>query len=146
MIHSQAMKIGSTFADQVNGAAPASPIVDTLGFDRAVIICTLGAMGADVASLVVNQSDIADHSSGVTVAANITTTDVDGVTNAVGVLDIDESVCFDLNLQGKGRYLKTVLTAGAAATDVCITVLLFRASESHADSAAGMGSTIYIRA
>jgi len=147
MIHLQNIKVADFHADTVASGSLATGVVDTMGFDFATIIITAGALAGDLTAIKV---DVTDNSDGSTDATNLvtfeSTADVGGTTNALNAFDADESILVEVDMIGKGRYLKTTLTAGSGNHDLACVTLLSRAAESPADSAAGSGTTFKFRA
>lgn len=98
----------------IDDASAATVEVDTLGYDFAEIILTLGATDIAMTALAVTQSDTAGsgHAAipGATFDGGIA---IDGTTLALPSATDDNQVCvFRVNLEGKKRYLDLTATFG----------------------------------
>ena len=145
MNHLANVKVGDIHTDSISSGSLATTAVDTQGFDSALIIISAGALGGDLSAISVAHSDASDMSGSTNAVVFQSTADSSGTTNALADFDADESILISLDLEGKGRYVKTTLTVSAA-TDISCTTLLGRASESPVDTAAGHGVDFHFNA
>jgi hypothetical protein len=88
--------------------------VDTLGYDYAEIVLTLGATDIAMTALAVTQSDATGSGhAAITGATFDGGTDIAGGTLALPSATDDDQVCvFQINLEGKKRFLDLTATFG----------------------------------
>jgi len=122
MKNMQNVKFAATVVPQsLNAATGTSTAVDTLGFSYATCVVHLGALTTDATACKWTSCDTSGGSY----------VDIPGATFTTLPLSTDDNGFFSVfvNLQGRGRYLKVVFTAGAAATLVTAFVILSEANE-----------------
>lgn len=108
----------------INGAAATSNVIDRSGFNYLEFIVQFGSIGANVATLKVQESDAISSGTalngGVDVVGTRVGTDAkdDGAASAlpVAATDNNKNWKFEIDLKGRKRYLQVQVTAGAGAT------------------------------
>lgn len=133
----------------LDDASASTTEVDTVGFDYATYICTLGASDVAMAALAVTESDTAGSGHGnVTGLVFGASTNIDGSTSALPSATDDNKVyCFDIDLRGRKRYLDLTATAGNGTTGTYFAaVCVLTRGESVLQTAAGRGCDEILRA
>ena len=96
-----------------SATAPTESYVDTLGFDSALVLISLGATGASgISALKLQESDASGsgYTDIVDFDGDATYTDIEGSTLALpGAGNDDEVWVVHLDLRGRKRYLKCVV-------------------------------------
>jgi hypothetical protein len=115
------------------GAVTMDNDIDTNGYDYLTVVVSLGAVGAATTALSLSESDDDVTYAAITFADADGGTNIDGSTAAVpGGTDDDSIFVFNVNLVGRKRYIRAVMTRGGTATLVSIVGILSRANESTA--------------
>jgi hypothetical protein len=134
-------------------ASAATTIIDTLGYDRALILVSLGATDVAMTALKVTEDDTLTEGA-LTSASDVsgliygTSADIAGSTSALPGAGADNTIyAFDVDLKKRKRYLDVVATAGngEAGTYVTAVTILTRAEESPI-TASQMGLANLLRA
>jgi hypothetical protein len=122
----------------LDNTSAATTIIDTLGYDRALILVGVGASDIAVAALKVTEDDTLTEgaltsASDVTGLVYGTSADISGATSALPTDGDDNKIyAFDIDLKKRKRYLDVVATAGngSVGTYFSIITILTRAEES----------------
>ena len=98
----------------LDNASAATTEIDTLDYDYAEIVLSLGATDIAMTALKVTQSDSAGSGHAALSGADFDGgTDIAGGTLALPIATDDDQVCvFQINLEGKKRYLDLTATFG----------------------------------
>ena len=127
-------------AAAVNGASVTCASIDCSGFEYAVVRLLLGATDIALTALKLQESDDDSHYS-----------DVPGLDYSVSPAALPSAASdnqifsFDVDLRGRKRYLKPVITVGAGTSGAFVTVLadLGRAAHTPHDAATrGLAATV----
>ena len=151
MIHSSSVKVVSITrpAAIIDNAAVTTAFVDTLGFDHALIFVDLGATDIALTVLKVQESDASGSGyADVTGLVFGTSTDIAGAaTTLPSATDDNKFYLFDINLQGRKRYLDLNVTVGDGTVGGFLTAyaVLSRAEQSPT-TAAERGGAVVLRA
>ena len=125
---------------------PTESFVDTLGFDSALVLISLGATGASgISALKLQESDASGsgYTDIVDFDGDSTYTDIEGSTLALpGAGNDDEVWVVHIDLRGRKRYLKCVVDSATNASVLGVTAVLGRAGESIATNAGHTSSTV----
>jgi hypothetical protein len=125
---------------------PTESYVDTLGFDSALVLISLGATGASgISALKLQESDASGsgYTDIVDFDGDATYTDIEGSTLALpGAGNDDEVWVVHIDLRGRKRYLKCVVDSATNASVLGVTAVLGRAGESIATNAGHTSSTV----
>jgi hypothetical protein len=125
---------------------PTESYVDTLGFDSALVLISLGATGASgISALKLQESDASGsgYTDIVDFDGDATYTDIEGSTLALpGAGNDDEVWVVHIDLRGRKRYLKCVVDSTTNASVLGVTAVLGRAGESIATNAGHTSSTV----
>ena len=125
---------------------PTESYVDTLGFDSALVLISLGATGASgISALKLQESDASGsgYTDIVDFDGDSTYTDIEGNTLALPAAGADDEVwVVHLDLRGRKRYLKCVVDSATNASVLGVTAVLGRAAESLATNADHTTSTV----
>lgn len=125
---------------------PTESFVDTLGFDSALVLISLGATGASgISALKLQESDASGsgYADIVDFDGDSTYTDIEGSTLALpGAGNDDEVWVVHIDLRGRKRYLKCVVDSATNASVLGVTAVLGRAGESIATNAGHTSSTV----
>ena len=125
---------------------PTESYVDTLGFDSALVLISLGATGASgISALKLQESDASGsgYTDIVDFDGDSTYTDIEGSTLALpGAGNDDEVWVVHIDLRGRKRYLKCVVDSATNASVLGVTAVLGRAGESIATNAGHTSSTV----
>lgn len=125
---------------------PTESYVDTLGFDSALVLISLGATGASGISALKLQESDASGSGYIDIVdfdGDATYTDIEGSTLALpGAGNDDEVWVVHIDLRGRKRYLKCVVDSATNASVLGVTAVLGRAGESIATNAGHTSSTV----
>ena len=125
---------------------PTESYVDTLGFDSALVLISLGATGASgISALKLQESDASGsgYADIVDFDGDSTYTDIEGSTLALpGAGNDDEVWVVHIDLRGRKRYLKCVVDSATNASVLGVTAVLGRAGESIATNAGHTSSTV----
>lgn len=125
---------------------PTESYVDTLGFDSALVLISLGATGASgISALKLQESDASGsgYTDIVDFDGDSTYTDIEGSTLALpGAGNDDEVWVVHIDLRGRKRYLKCVVDSTTNASVLGVTAVLGRAGESIATNAGHTSSTV----
>jgi hypothetical protein len=125
---------------------PTESYVDTLGFDSALVLISLGATGASgISALKLQESDASGsgYTDIVDFNGDSTYTDIEGSTLALpGAGNDDEVWVVHIDLRGRKRYLKCVVDSTTNASVLGVTAVLGRAGESIATNAGHTSSTV----
>jgi hypothetical protein len=125
---------------------PTESYVDTLGFDSALVLISLGATGASgISALKLQESDASGsgYADIVDFDGDSTYTDIEGSTLALpGAGNDDEVWVVHIDLRGRKRYLKCVVDSTTNASVLGVTAVLGRAGESIATNAGHTSSTV----
>lgn len=106
----------------VDNAAFTSNVIDTVGYDRALILVTLGALDIAVAALKVQEADAKSSATALTSGADVTGL-VFGTSNTIAgsastlpaATDDNKVYAFEIDLRNRKRYLQVALTGGDGA-------------------------------
>lgn len=118
----------------VDAASLTTTAIDTAGYSYCRVLVVLGATDIDITALKVQESD----DSGMSGAADVTglvygtSLDIAGSTSSLpSATDDDKCFAFEINLQGRKRYLDLVATVGNGSVGGYVTAfaLLSRASD-----------------
>jgi len=150
MIPSQNMKVINVTppAAIVDDGSYATTEVDTLGFDYATFIISMGATDIAMAALKVQESDVsATGLADIDGADFAGDTDVDGAAATVPSATDDNKVFIvELDLRNRKRYLDLVATAGdGTAGSFMSCVCLLSRSKSGLETATERGADIVLR-
>lgn len=117
--------------------------IDTLDFDYATLITSIGATDIAMAALKVQESDTSGSGFADITGADLSSaTDIDGNATALPSSDDDNNlIVIQIDLRGRKRYLDLVATAGNGSTGtfasaICILSKGAVAPESVADAGA----------
>jgi hypothetical protein len=125
---------------------PTESYVDTLGFDSALVLISLGATGASgISALKLQESDASGsgYTDIVDFDGDSTYTDIEGGTLALpGAGNDDEVWVVHIDLRGRKRYLQCVVDSATNASVLGVTAVLGRAGESIATNAGHTSSTV----
>ena len=125
---------------------PTESYVDTLGFDSALVLISLGATGASgISALKLQESDASGsgYTDIVDFDGDSTYTDIEGSTLALpGAGNDDEVWVVHIDLRGRKRYLQCVVDSATNASVLGVTAVLGRAGESIATNAGHTSSTV----
>lgn len=136
MVHTQSLKVLNVTPPGaiVDNAAFTTASIDTIGFDKALIIVQLGALDIALAALKLRQSDDDSSYSDVTGGDYSVSSTLPSATADNGLY------AFHVDLRGKKRYLDVSLTGGdgTAGTYASVIAILDNAQE-HPNSATERG-------
>ena len=125
---------------------PTESYVDTLGFDSALILVSLGATGASgISALKIQESDASGSGYADISGADFDggATDIEGNTTSLpGAGNDDEVWAIHIDLRGRKRYLKCIVDSETNASVLGVTAVLGRAAESDALNASHTSSTV----
>lgn len=117
----------------IDDAAVTTAEIDTLGFDYAIVLVSLGATDIALTALSLQESDTSGSGhANVTGLVYGTSTDIDGNTSSLPSATNDNGVfAFEVDLRGRKRYLDVAATVGNGTSGAFVTIqtLLFRAKE-----------------
>ncbi len=126
----------------LDDASASTTEVDTVGYEHATYIVTLGATDVDMAALAVTESDVtASGHANITGAVFGTSTNIDGNTSAVPSSTDDNKVYqVDIDLRGRKRFLDLTATAGNGTTGTYISAIcVLTRGDVNLQTAAGRG-------
>ncbi len=116
MIHSQRVKYLNVTppAAIVDDASFTTAEVDSVGFDHAAYVVSLGALDIAITAAAVTHSDTAGSGhANITGLVMGTSNQITGVVSVLPLAtDDDEIFLFEIDLRGKNRYLDLTLTMG----------------------------------
>lgn len=132
----------------VDDGSFATTEVDTLGFDYATYIISLGATDVAMAALAVTEADVsATNHANITGAVFGTATTVDGTTSALPANTSGNTVhLVEIDLRGRKRYLDLTATAGNGSTGTFLAATCILSSgEEQKDTATFRGAAQVLR-
>jgi len=125
---------------------PTESYVDTLGYDSALILVSLGATGASgISALKIQESDASGSGYADITGADFDggATDIEGSTTALPAAGNDDEVwAIHIDLRGRKRYLKCIVDSATNASVLGVTAVLGKAAESLATNADHTTSTV----
>lgn len=125
-IHAQRTKVVRVISPNLqNNGTPTSQAVDTLGYRQAKIIAHLGDTDIALSALKITECDTSGGTyTDITGLRVGTDAGIGGTTSSLpGSTDDNKFWEFDIDLRGRKRYLKAVLTVGSGSTGAYNTVL-----------------------
>jgi hypothetical protein len=142
MIRSNEKVVQAIAPVSANGAAFASTVIDTQGFQYLRFLAQFGSIGANVTALKVQEaaakSNATTLTSGADVTGTVVATDTDetGTATALPVATTDNGKvwAFEIDLRGRKRYQQLQCTAGSGATLLSVVALLGRGEQSPSNA------------
>ncbi len=137
----------------VNNASLTTNVIDTRGFNFAEIFVFLGATDIALTAVKVQEADAASDATTLTGGADVpgavfgTSVNDAGTTSALPTATDDNKVYkFEIDLRGRKRYLKPVVTIGSGATGAfVVTVANLHEADNVPTSAADKGCAQVLR-
>jgi hypothetical protein len=148
MIHAQNTKYVNVLdpVSKATGAYTMDNVIDTLGYDYAVVIFHIGAVAGATSELHLEQSDTG---SGDWTTAGVTAFDFDGGKESDGTTaalpsatDDDSMFVFEVDCRGLQRYLRVEATADGTNLTSCVAILSRAAETSNVPADRGAAGLI----
>jgi hypothetical protein len=130
MIHAQNFKYSNNLAPVSETTTTSPAFTDTKGYDYATVVFIFGVTANAPTAMSVSECATSGGSYTAISGANFDGgTETDGTTSALPDDTNDTVHAININLQGKERFIKPVMTCGASANLISIVTLLSRRAE-----------------
>ena len=132
MLEMQKQKLVSVLPPAViaDNTSPTTNVIDTLGFETLTVVVYYGAMDIASTALKIQEDDSTSSATALTSGADVTgliygtSTNSAGSTSALPTATDDNTFfVFHVNLKGRKRYLKPVITVGDGAAGTYVTII-----------------------
>jgi hypothetical protein len=138
VIHAQNTAIQQVIDPIADAGSTTAEQIDTIGYDYALILVLAGNVASNASAFEVQESDESGSGFALIPGADFDGgTDIDGATLALptAASGDDKVYAFEIDLRGRKRYLKPVITFGGTTTAIGCVAILSRAAESPSTTA-----------
>ena len=139
MINAQNTAIQQVIDPVANAGATTASEIDGAGYDYCTIYVIIGNLGSNASAFEVQESDTSGSGFVLIPGCDFDGgTDIDGSVAALPLAASgdNKTFVFEINLNGRKRYLKPVITIGGSGSSVSCIAVLNRSSESPVTLAA----------
>jgi len=138
VIHAQNTAIQQVIDPIATAGSTTAEEIDTVGYDYALVLVIVGALNTNATAFEIQESDESGSGFALITGADFDGgTDIDGATLALPTAASGDNkvYAFEIDLRGRKRYLKPVITFGGSTTAVGCVAILSRAAESPVTTA-----------